>query len=105
MQHGDVVVRTSGLNWRDTYRPARFFILDARLLFVLIPTLLHLRWYTIALTLVLAGLLYFFEKRQEMQIAGAIRMVRWWMTGESRPAAPRFKRRRMIDYGRINGTV
>jgi len=93
---------TSGIGWRDTFRPARFFMIDARVLFIILPTILHFRWYTIMATVLVAGVLYFFEKRQEMQVPGALRMLRWWFIGHDRPARPRLKRRWMIDYAHID---
>lgn len=92
---------SSNLNWRDTYRPARLFKIDARIILMIIPTLVHLRWYTLLPTVVAAIILFYFEKKREMLVPGAIRMVRHWIAGDVRPAKPRLKYRTRIDHGRV----
>jgi len=86
-----------GTGWRDSYRPARLFVIDARIVLLILPTVVHLRWYTILPTLAVAAVLYYFEKRREMLVPGAVRMVRWWMAGDDRPPGPPHKRRGTLD--------
>ena len=87
-------------NWRDTYRPARFFLVDARILFLVLPMLLHLRWYTVAPTIGAVAFLYYFEKRRDMDVPSSLRMLRSWLCGPLRPARARAKIRRPVDYDR-----
>ena len=71
-------------NWRDTYRPARFFVIDGRILFLIIPMLIHVRWYTVGPTVVVAAVLFYFEKRRDMDVPSAVRMARSWLAGPIR---------------------
>ena len=91
----------SELNWRDSYRPARLSIIDARIVLLILPTMVHLRWYTVTVTVIVAAALYYFERRREMLVPGALRMMRFWIAGDIRPARPRTKRRPMLDFGRV----
>lgn len=89
-------------NWRDTYRHPRLFIFDARLAFLVLPTLLHVRTYTVALTVCAAILLYYFEKRRSMDVASSLRMIRALAAGTQRPTRGRMKIRLPVDYDRID---
>lgn len=86
--------------WRDSYKPARFFVLDARILFLAVPTLIHIRFYTVIPTIIVGGVLWFVEKRLEMDIASAIRGVRSMIVGTKRPGVSLMKIRYMVDYDR-----
>jgi hypothetical protein len=90
--------------WRDTYKPARLFVLDARLLFVLLPTLLWVRIYTIVPLLLAAGLLFYVERRLEMSVPSALRAMRSMIAGHRRPALNASKLRYPIDYDRDEKT-
>lgn len=87
-------------NWRDTYRPARFVVLDGRIALVLLPTLMHFRWYTVALTAAVAAFLYYFERRREMDVASSLRWIRSKLCGRIRYPRAMHKIRRPIDYDR-----
>jgi hypothetical protein len=87
-------------NWRDTYRPARFFVIDGRILFLIIPMLIHVRWYTVGPTVVVAAVLFYFEKRRDMDVPSAVRMARSWLAGPIRRGQYPGKIRYPVDYGK-----
>ncbi len=86
--------------WRDTFKPARFTVLDARLLYILLPTILWVRIYTVVPLVIVAGLLFYVEKRLEMSVPSAIRAVRSTLAGPTRNARAFNKLRRVVDYDR-----
>ena len=88
--------------WRESYKPARFIVLDARILFILIPTLLWIRWYTVIPLVVVAITLFIVERRLEMSVPSALRLVRSSVAGRIRHGRSLSKLRRPIDYDRMD---
>jgi intracellular multiplication protein IcmT len=86
-------------HWRDSYRQARFFFLDARAGIAVLLVLVHIRPWTIALAVVAIGLSWWTE-RIGLGVSGALRAVRDWFAGPIRPALPAHKIRQQVDYGR-----
>lgn len=86
-------------SWRDTYKPPRLFMIDARIAYVILPALLHVRWWTISLVLVISAILLYVERRRGLHIAAAGRTARWWLAGDERPARNPARQRRTADYG------
>lgn len=92
-------------NWRDTYRPARFGPFNAWIAPMILLSLFPLfwpRWLSIGATIAMAVFLYYFEKRRNMDVASAIRLIRSWVAGPERPARSHPKQRMKIDYERRN---
>lgn len=86
-------------HWRDTYRPARFFFLDARAGIPLVLTLLHVRYWTVGVSCAVILLFYYLE-RIGIDAMGAARGVRAYLVGKLRPARRYQKTRGRIDYDR-----
>lgn len=86
-------------HWRDTYKPARFFFLDARAGIPVLATLLHVRPWTVGLTALVVIFFWAFERRG-LSFFSALRALRSWAIGDRRPALGKYKERGMIDYGR-----
>lgn len=86
-------------HWRNTYRPARFFFLDVRAGVVILLSLIHIRFWTLALDVVVVILAWYAE-RIGLGFMGSVRAVREWMAGKIRPALPAHKIRRKVDFGR-----
>lgn len=84
--------------WRETMRPARFLVFDARLIVAVGLMLFHIRIWTIALLLTAAGLLFFFEKWLGLDVPNIVRWVRAKFSGRLRPARRRIDRRSMVDF-------
>jgi intracellular multiplication protein IcmT len=86
-------------HWRDTYRPARFFFMDARAGIPTLFMLLHVRYWTLAISVVVIVVFYWFE-RVGVDAAGAMRAFRAWVIGDLRPARIFHKIRSTLDYER-----
>lgn len=86
-------------HWRNTYRPARFFFLDVRVGVVILASLIHVRFWTLTLDVIVIILGWWVE-RIGLGFMGAVRAVREQMAGRIRPALPPHKVRRKVDFQR-----
>lgn len=86
-------------HWRNTWKPARFFMMDARAGIPLLGASLYIRTWTLLLA---AGIVFGFwwMERQGMTFPSAVRAIRCKLTGKLRPAKRRKKIRHPVDYGR-----
>jgi len=87
-------------HWRDTFKPARFFFMDAKAGIPILATLLHFRIYTVALTVLWIAIFWVLERRG-LSFWAALRGFRAWLIGDLRPARGVFKVRGKIDYERV----
>ena len=85
-------------HWRNTMKPARFFMLDGRAVFFVILFMLHARLWTIYLMIGVAVVLWILERRG-LSFASALRAVRVWFIGKFRPAWIYSRRRTFYDNG------
>jgi intracellular multiplication protein IcmT len=85
------------IHWRNTQKPARFFILDARAFLAIILFLVHARLWTFVLAIVVM-LVFWFLERQGLTFEASLRAFRGWFLGHRRPANRRHAIRRWIDY-------
>lgn len=85
-------------HWRNSMRPARFFALDARAAIPFFILLFHISWATFIATVVLTSFFRYLE-RKGLTFPAAMRALRSWFVGQSRPAWLSVRRRRMADYG------
>jgi intracellular multiplication protein IcmT len=86
-------------HFKNTYKPARFLFLDVRVGVVIFATLLHIRFWTIGLD-ILVVLLALYVERIGLGFMGSLRAVRAYFTGNYRPALRLQKIRRKVDYER-----
>jgi len=86
-------------HWRDTFKPARFFFMDAKAGVPLVACLLHIRTYTVVPVVAWIFLFWFLERRG-LSFYSAFRGLRAWIIGDDRPARNAFKVRAPIDYER-----
>lgn len=84
-------------HWRNSYKPVKFFFMDVRVGVIVVLTLLHLSWWTIALDLCVIALGYYIE-RIGLGFPAACRAVRCALAGNYRPALPNRKARRKVDF-------
>ena len=86
------------IHWRNTQKPARFFILDARAFLAFLFFLVHMRLWTLY---VVIAIMFFFwlMERFGLTFEASLRAVRCWFLGQNRPANSRRARRRWIDFG------
>jgi intracellular multiplication protein IcmT len=86
------------IHWRNTQKPARFFVLDARAFLAILLFLLHARLWTLVLAILVMIIFWFFERRG-LTFEASLRALRAWVLGRHRPANSRRARRRWTDYG------
>ena len=86
-------------HYRDTYRNARFLFLDVRVGVVIFASLLHIRFWTITLDVIVI-LLALYVDRIGLGLMGAFRAARAYVSGSYRPALRNNKIRRAVDFER-----
>jgi intracellular multiplication protein IcmT len=86
------------VHWRDTQRPARFFIFDARSFAAIFLFLIHARLWTFSLAIVVMIIFWLFERRG-LTFESALRAIRAWILGSRRPAILKNFWRSRIDFG------
>ena len=85
------------IHWRNTQKPVRFFMLDARASVAVLLFLVHMRLWTLVLAIVIMLVFWFFERRG-LTFAASLRALRCWMVGTRRPANHRRALRYWTDY-------
>jgi intracellular multiplication protein IcmT len=85
------------IHWRNTQKPVRFFILDARAFLAVLLFLLHMRLWTFILAIGVMMVFLILERRG-LTFAASLRAMRSWFMGERRPANHRRAIRYWIDY-------
>ncbi len=85
-------------HWRASQKVARFFFMDARIALLLLFTLLHIRIWTLILTVIVMAMFVFFENRG-YTFESSLRALRKWFLGRKRPATTRVLRRHWRDLG------
>lgn len=86
------------VHWRNTQKPARFFMFDARVAAVLMIFLMHMRLWTLVLAILAFALFYILE-RVGLTFDSALRAIRCYILGRNRPANHRRSIRRWVDFG------
>lgn len=86
-------------HWRETYKPARFFILDSRAGLPILVTLLHVRVWTLVLTTIIV-IMFILLERRGLSVPSAFRAFRAWIIGDARPPLGAHKIRAPIDHAR-----
>lgn len=86
------------IHWRNTQKPVRFFAVDARAFLGILFLLVHFRIWVLVLCTVMMILFWAFE-RHGLAFGPALRALRSWFIGRSRPANTRRAARRYIDNG------
>ena len=86
--------------WRDTYRYPKFFMIDARIFFLILPSLLYIRPITMIIMGTCVAIMFYFERWRDMDVYSSLRMVRAWFAGSRRPGIRYLKRRQRVDYQR-----
>ena len=84
--------------WRETMRPAKFLIFDSRAVLVLLPTLMHLRLWTLILAISTMFMFWYFE-RKGVSADSILRFARARLIGSKRSARGQFEERDAVDFG------
>lgn len=85
-------------HWRNSQKIPRFFIFDARIFFVLLAFMMHIRLWTLVLAL-MSVMMFTILERLGLTFDASLRAMRCWFLGQNRPACGRAVRRYWIDYG------
>ncbi|MGN7437367.1 MAG: IcmT/TraK family protein [Alcanivorax sp.] len=85
-------------HWRDSMRVIRFMGWDARVAFLIPVWLLYLRWSTIILSFMVFYVFKFMENKG-LNFPSAIRALRSWLIGRTRPGTTGVGLHKFIDYG------
>jgi intracellular multiplication protein IcmT len=85
------------IHWRNTQKPARFFILDARAFLAILLFLVHARLWTFILAVAVMMVFWILERRG-LTFESSLRAFRSWIFGRRRPANNRRAIRRWTDY-------
>jgi intracellular multiplication protein IcmT len=85
------------LHWRNTQKPARFFMLDARASAATFLYLVHAKVWTFVVA-VITMLLFWFLERHGLTFQASLRAFRVWFIGPKRPALRHGSHRHWIDY-------
>jgi intracellular multiplication protein IcmT len=78
-------------HWRDTARPARFFVIDYRAAFPLLLFLLHIRLWTFIVA-TLAIFCFYMLERFGYTVPVFLRLFRGWLAGPRKMARPWWRR-------------
>ncbi|MGB9152420.1 MAG: IcmT/TraK family protein [Alphaproteobacteria bacterium] len=85
-------------HWRNTQKPARFFMFDARSSASVFLFLIHARAWTFSIVII--TLLFFWVmERRGLTFESALRTIRIWFLGRRRPATLHGRRRHWVDFG------
>jgi intracellular multiplication protein IcmT len=85
-------------HWRNSGKPIRFFMVDARAFTATFFFLIHARPWTFGFAL-LVMLIFWFMERRGLSFQASMRTFKSWLLGTRRPANRRRLIRRWIDYG------
>ncbi len=86
-------------HWRNTMRPIRFFGFDVKAVIPFCIILFYARLSTLIFCL-LTTLLFWGLEKKGLTADAALRALRVFFTGNVRSGQPRFRYRRLKDFGR-----
>ncbi len=86
------------LHWRNTQKPARFFLVDARAAFAVFLFLIHARLWTFTLAIIVMLIFWAMEQRG-LTFEASLRSIRCWILGSRRPATLSTRQRYWTDFG------
>ncbi len=85
-------------HWRNTQKPVRFFMLDARVFLGVMLFLVHARLWTLILVILMMFVFWLLERRG-LTFDAALRAFRCWILGTNRPAVHGDGKRNWVDFG------
>ncbi len=86
-------------HWRNTMRPIRFFNFDVKAVIPFFILLFYLRITTLVFC-ILATITFWLLEKSGLTADAALRALRVVIVGTFRPAHPKFRFRKMKDFGR-----
>ena len=97
-QMEDTIEERENWHWRNSMRPVQFFGMDARAAIPFLVLLVYFRLITLFLAISSTVIFIALEKRG-LTFPAALRSLRSWLCGQSRPAWTSARRRRFVDHG------
>lgn len=85
-------------HWRNSMRPVRFFAFDARSSIIVPMLIFYFRLETIVITIMILSLFRYLE-RKGLTFPSAMRNLRAWVVGSSRPGWLSAEKKKFIDWG------
>jgi len=85
------------LFWRETHKPGKFLMFEGRVVIVLLLMVMHIRPWTIALSLSVMGVLWYFE-RKGVSADSILRYIRARIVGRKRSARGVHAERLAVDF-------
>lgn len=86
------------LYWRETHKQPKFLFLDGRLVLVIFLQIMHIRIWTISLTVFAILVLWFFG-RKGISADSILRFIRARIVGNTRTARGHQAQRMPVDFG------
>jgi len=84
--------------WRESMKPAKFLIFDGRVVLVLVPAFMHLRFWTLLLSMAAMAMFWWFD-RKGVSADSIMRFLRARIIGPKRTARGVFEERTAVDFG------
>lgn len=88
----------SSLWWRESAKQPKLLMFDGRVIILVLFAALHLRYWTVGLTLLTMAILLFFS-RKGISADSILRYLRTALNGKRRTARGLHEERSAIDYG------
>ena len=88
----------SGYHWRNSMKVVRFFRFDARAVILWVVVLVHMRYWTVGMA-ILITIIFWLLERKGLSLPAALRAFRVWVLGPRRPALNWTSRRKFLDNG------
>lgn len=86
-------------HWRNTMRPVRFFNFDVKAIIPFCVLIFYARWSSLTIA-VLSTLMFWGLEKKGLTVNAALRAFRVMIVGTKRPGLPKFRYRRLKDFGR-----
>lgn len=87
----------TSLYWRETMKPARFLIFDGRVVLVILPAFMHLRFWTLIIAIATMFTFWWFD-RKGVSADSILRFLRARIIGPKRSARGVFEERTAVDF-------
>lgn len=94
----DVIRDKVNWHWRNNMRPVRFFAFDGRAALPVPLLLFHARLSTLTI-MILSLLLFRFLENKGLTFPAALRNLRAWVVGKTRPGLVSIEHKKFRDFG------
>ena len=88
--------------WRETMKNGKFLIFEGRVVFVILPTFIHMRLWTLFIAIFTMLVFWWFD-RKGVSTDSIVRYLKSRIIGKKRSARGVFEERTAIDFGFESG--